>query len=116
MKKIVLSHEFVDELEELFDILIERGFFSYDEYALKYIDEIEHFIESSIHAYPKRKAPSLCAKYGTDLKYIAYRKSAHTTWYILFEETDSAFFVRHITNNHVSGQYFNEESSLSIHQ
>ena len=37
MKRIVLSHEFVNELEELFDILVERGFFSYDEYALKYM-------------------------------------------------------------------------------
>lgn len=40
MKRIVLSHEFVDELEELFDILVGRDFFSYDEYALKYIDNI----------------------------------------------------------------------------
>lgn len=109
MKRVVLSHEFVDELEELFDILVERGFFSYDEYALQYIDDIEQFINSSIHAYPKRKAPVLFAKYGKDLKYIAYRKNAHTTWYVLFEETDSAFFVRHITNNYVSGQYFNTE-------
>lgn len=106
MKRIVLSHEFVDELDELFDILIERGFFSYDEFALKYIDDIEQFIISSIHAYPKRKAPSAFAKYGTDLQYIAYKKNARTTWYVLFEETASAFFVRHITNNHVSGQYF----------
>ena len=109
MKRVVLSHEFVDELEELFDILVERGFFSYDEYALQYIDDIEQLINSSIHAYPKRKAPVLFAKYGKDLKCIAYRKNAHTTWYVLFEETDSAFFVRHITNNHVSGQYFNTE-------
>ena len=109
MKRVVLSHEFVDELEELFDILVERGFLSYDEYALQYIDDIEQFINSSIHAYPKRKAPVLFAKYGKDLKYIAYRKNAHTTWYVLFEETDYAFFVRHITNNHVSGQYFNTE-------
>lgn len=109
MKRVVLSHEFVDELEELFDILVERGCFSYDEYALQYIDDIEQFINSSIHAYPKRKAPVLFAKYGKDLKYIAYRKNAHTTWYVLFEETDSAFFVRHITNNHVSGQDFNTE-------
>ena len=35
MKRIVLSHEFIDELEDLFDILVERGFFSYDEYAHK---------------------------------------------------------------------------------
>ena len=47
MKRIVLSHEFVDELEDLCDILVERGFFSYDEYALKNIDEIELFIASS---------------------------------------------------------------------
>ena len=111
MKRIVLSHEFVDELEELFDILIEEGFFSYDEYALKYIDDIEQFIISSIHAYPKRKAPAIFAKYGHDLKYIAYKKNTRTTWYILFEETDSAFFVRHITNNHVSGQYFSNPLS-----
>lgn len=107
MKRIVLSHEFVDELEELFDRLVERDFFSYDEYALRYIDDIEHFIMSSIHAHPKRKVPTIFAKYGTDLKYIAYRKNARTTWYILFEETETVFFVRHITNNHVSGQYFN---------
>ncbi len=86
MKRIVLSHEFVDELEELFDILVGRGFFSYDEYALKYIDDIEQFIMSSIHVYPKRNAPAIFAKYGRDLKYIAYKKNARTTWYVLFEK------------------------------
>ena len=108
MKRIVLSPEFVDELEELFDILVERGYFSYDEYALKYIDDIESFIQSSIYTYPKRRVPSLLASYGHNLMYISYKRNARTTWYILFEESETAFFIRHITNNHVSGQYFNE--------
>ena len=107
MKQIVLSLEFIDELEELFDILVDRKFFSYDEYALQYIDDIESFISSSIHSYPKREAPAIFAKYGNDLKFIAYKRNARTTWYILFEETEDVFFIRHITNNHVSGQYFN---------
>lgn len=52
-----------------FDILVERGYFSYDEYAMKYIDDIEQFITSSIHSSPKQKAPSLFDKYGKDLMY-----------------------------------------------
>ena len=66
MKRIVLSHEFIDELEDLFDILVERGFFSYDEYAQRYIDDIEHFIASSIHAYPNLNYSWIFSIYTND--------------------------------------------------
>ncbi|MBQ9362652.1 MAG: hypothetical protein IJT97_04425 [Bacteroidaceae bacterium] len=110
MKKIVLSPEFIDELEDLLDALIEGLYFSKYEYAIEYINSIELFISQSIHTYPKRKIPGFFSKYGTNLKYITYNKNPHTTWYIMFEETNEEYFVRHITNNHVSGQYFNMET------
>lgn len=107
MKRIVASAEFVNEIDYLIAALISKEYFSEISYAIEYTYSIQLFIETNINIYPSKKAPSIFSKYGKDLKYITYVHSSRTTWYILFEETEDTFFLRHITNNHVSGQYFN---------
>ena len=77
MKKIVFSPEFIDELEDLLDALIEGLYFSKYEYAIEYLNSIELFISQSIHTYPKRKIPGFFSKYGTNLKYITYPPHTH---------------------------------------
>lgn len=104
-KQIVLSREFIEELDDLLDALVEREYFSSLEWALKYVEAIEAFIENYIGLYPAKKVPAALSSFGSF--YITYRHNQRTTWYIIFDESDDLFFVRHIVNNHVSGQYFN---------
>ncbi|MBQ0022147.1 MAG: hypothetical protein KBT29_02795 [Prevotellaceae bacterium] len=104
-KRIVLSPDFLDELEELLDALVEGEYFSSLEWALKYTEAIERFINDSIGVYPAKKVPFSLRKHGS--LFIKYKHSQHTTWYIVFDELEDAYFIKHITNNHVSGQYFN---------
>ena len=104
-KKIVLSPEFFDELEELLDALVEGEYFSSLEWALKYTTAIENFIDESIGVYPAKDVPYPLQSFGA--RFITYRHNQRTTWYIVFDETEDAFYIRHITNNHISGQYFN---------
>ena len=37
--------------------------------------------------------------------YITYQRNSNTTWYIFFSVIEDIYFVKYITNNHVSGQY-----------
>lgn len=104
-KRIVLSPDFFDDLEELLEALVEDDYFSSLQWALKYTDAIEKYIDDSLGLYPAKKVPDSLKKYGS--LFIKYVHSQHTTWYILYDETDEVYFVRHITNNHISGQYFN---------
>ena len=65
-------------------------------------------IQKYIDSLPHKNAPSYFDRYGYDAKYITYKRNNNTTWYIIFVERANAYLVTHITNNHVSGQYFNQ--------
>ena len=65
------------------------------------------FVKDKIHTIPHKPAPSYFAKYGKDLFFISYNRNPHTTWYIFFEKTTHHYLIRHITNNHIAGKYFN---------
>ena len=95
-------------LDELMDILIDKGYFSFYERSVEYVEDLVYYVKKYINLQPHRKAPAYFSKYGNNLFYITYPKSKRTTWYILFQKTEQHFFIRHITNNHTSeSQYFN---------
>ena len=95
-------------LDELTDILIDKGYFSFYEYSAQYIEDLVFYVNSNIALRYHKKAPVYFSKYGDNLFYITYQRSKQTTWYILFQKTERSYFIRHITNNHSSeAQYFN---------
>jgi hypothetical protein len=53
-----------------------------------------------------KNAPPYFNRYGSNLKYITYKANKTTSWYILYQQRDNIFLIRHITNNHVAAQYF----------
>ena len=65
-------------------------------------------VEEDLFQLIRIDVPKHFYRYGSDAKYISYNRSNHTTWYIIFEERQEAYLVTQITNNHVSGQYFNQ--------
>ena len=105
--KIRYSAHVLFELQELFDTLIRKEYFSSYEQADAYVTKLIKHIDKNIASLPKSKAPSVFNSYGTNLQYVFYRKSPYTTWYILFEQHEDSFLIKHITNNHASGHHFN---------
>ena len=108
MKEIKYHKDVALFLDELTDILIEEGYFSFYEYSAQYIEDMVNYIKKNIDLRYHKKAPAYFSKYGDKLFYITYQRNKHTTWYILFQKTGRCYFIRHITNNHVAeAQYFN---------
>ena len=105
MQKIKYHRDVLLFLDELADILIEKGYFSFYEYSAEYIEDLVNYVEDNIITKPHKPAPPHFSKYGNDLFYITYNRTKQTTWYIFFQKTDSFYFIRYITNNHVAGQF-----------
>ena len=106
--KVVILPEVIDYLEELTFTLFEKGYFSYYEVACKYIDDLFDDILLNLPLKPKKKAPGNFSKFGKDLFFVSYTPNKRTTWYIFFNVKDDRYLIRHISNNHIAGKYFNK--------
>ena len=108
MIKIKYHKDVLLFLDELTDILIDKGYFSSYEYSAQYIEDLVSYINRNIALRYHKKTPVYFSKYGEGLFYITYQRNKHTTWYIMFQKTKRCFFIRYITNNHsAEAQYFN---------
>lgn len=105
MNNVVYDPIVIEYFYHLLDILLEKEYFSFEDTAINYVDEIHNFVRTKIHTAPKRTAPARFHKYGKNLKYTTYKKSKRTTWYIFFTQKDNRYIIKHITNNHVSAQH-----------
>jgi hypothetical protein len=93
------------DLNLLIDILYEKAYFGYIDSAKQYVVDMKNYIEQHLSRAVKYPAPAYFTKYGESMQYITYHSTKHTTWYIFFQQKENRFLVRHITNNHVAGQY-----------
>ncbi|MDR0873021.1 MAG: hypothetical protein LBN27_06080 [Prevotellaceae bacterium] len=106
MEKIVHYTEDVDDyLDELLELLFDKGYFSFSDLAKEYKTKLMEYIKKYIGLGGKT-APNYFTRYGTNLKYITYQSNQNTTWYVFYQEMGNAFLVRYITNNHVSAARF----------
>lgn len=110
MRQVVFAPEVADDLVELISILVQKDYLSNYELAESYVQDIISYTETVIETYPSKPAPIQFARYGIGLKYLPYKRNQRTTWYIMFETHDDCYFVTFITNSHVSGQFFNQET------
>jgi len=106
MTEIKYHKNVLQYLDELTDILIEKEYFSFYEYSVRYIEDLVDFVKKNIETKPHKPAPVHFSKYGNNLFYITYNRNKQTTWYIFFQKKDSHYFIRYITNSHVEGQFF----------
>lgn len=107
MKSVLFAPEVEEDLFQLTKILVEKQYLSTAEYAVSYVRDFVQYIKEHIHTLPHKDVSSYFSRYGINAQYITYRRNHNTTWYIIFEERSDVYFITHITNNHVSGQYFN---------
>lgn len=103
--KVVFAADVEEDLYDLIGILIEKGYLGTYLFAISYVEELIIYIQRNIHLKLKKKAPVFFERYGKDMFYITYQRNLNTTWYIFFSVMEDIYFVKHITNNHVSGQY-----------
>jgi hypothetical protein len=107
--QVILLPKVLRYLEDLAEILYEKGYFSFEETSLTYVLALYDDIVSNLPAKQHKPAPNHFDVYGKNMKYAAFRKNKHTTWYAFFktyEENGQIFYlVRYISNNHVIAQY-----------
>ena len=108
MKTVLFAPEVEEDLFELTKILVDKQYLGTPDYAVSYVRSLILYIREHIDSLPHKDAPSYFDKYGHDAKYLIYKRNSNTTWYIIFVERANAYLVTHITNNHISGQYFNQ--------
>ena len=107
--KILAKPEVIDYLEELISILYEKDYFGYEEFAIRYVDNLIDHIQAELHLKLSKPAPEIFRKYGKELKYASFRKNRQTIWYVFFEvykENDEIIYlIKHIENNHTAAQH-----------
>jgi hypothetical protein len=109
MKKVRYSVEVELQLEESIDQLVERGYFSEEDYAVNYIRDLVTYFQLNLDHLTAFDAPDYFARYGSNLKYALYRKSSRTTWYAFFKETPEALIIVYLGNNHLIGHHLDLE-------
>jgi len=105
-REVIFSKEIELYLDELMLLLFEKGYFGFPDSAKSYIDRLISFAEEHIGILPDKIAPDYFQRFGKNLKYVTYQANKNTSWYIFYQERDNIYLIRHISNNHVSAQYF----------
>ena len=105
MKTVRYAIEVEFQLVESIDQLVERGYFSEEDYAVTYIRDLVTYFQLNLNHLTAFDAPEYFSRYGKDLKYALYRKSNRTTWYAFFLETSDALTIVYLGNNHLIGHH-----------
>lgn len=109
MKEVRYSEYIVGQLAESIGQLVERGYFSEEEYAISYMRDVTSFFQLNLNQLISTDAPDFFQKYGNGhpLRYVAYRKSKRTTWYAFYYETDDQMNIVYLGTNHLIGHHLN---------
>ena len=105
MKNVRYSAAVELQLKESIEQLVERGYFSEEDYAVTYIRDLVTYFQLNLDHLTAFDAPEYFARYGSLLKYAIYRKSSRTTWSAFFEETPEALTIVYLANNHLMGHH-----------
>ena len=108
--KVAILPEVFDYFENLMEILYQKEYFGFRESARAYVIELLDDIKTNLPTRLHKAAPEHFDRYGKNMRYAAFRKNKHTTWYACFtkykENGDTTLLVRYITNNHLAAQHF----------
>lgn len=103
--KVLFAPEVEEDLYELIDVLVEKEYLGTYPFAISYVEDLVADIQQNIQSKLKKKAPAFFERYGKNMLYVTYQRNPNTTWYIFFSVDEDTYFIKYITNNHVSGQY-----------
>ena len=95
-------------MQRLVFILNEKGYFSYEDDARRYVKDLYQDIKNNLPSKQHRPAPPYYEKYGKDLYYAVFKKNRRTSYYTFFSKYDdngqTVFLVCYIGNNHTEAQ------------
>lgn len=107
--KVLFLPEVRQYFRELEDILFEKEYFGFEEFAVRYVRELILDIEKTLPIQVSKAAPSYFNQYGKGMYYAMFRKSKATQWYVFFtkyeENGEVIYLVRYISNNHIIARY-----------
>ena len=96
-------------LRELVEILYEKGYFGFEESAIRYVRELIFDIRDTLPKRLAKEAPPRFNRYGEHLYYATFRKSKATQWNVFFSRYrvngEIHYLVRYISNNHMVSQH-----------
>ena len=106
---VIFLPEVFEYLESLIPILYKKGYFSFEEDAVGYVEELIDDIQTNLPMKRHRLAPHDFEIYGKNMEYAGFPKNKRTTWYVFFttylENGEEIYLVRYIANNHTVAQY-----------
>ena len=108
-REVIFSKRVELYIDELMLLLFEEEYFGFPDSAKLYVDHLISYVEKNIGIYPGKIAPDYFKRFGQNMKYITCRANKSTSWYIFYQERNSIYLIRYITNNHVAAQYFDKE-------
>jgi len=108
-----MSVLFLPEIQEYFYeleiILYEKGYFSYEDTAHEYVDDLVFDIKKNLSSARHRPAPKHYEKYGKKLYYATFKKNRRTQWYAFFskyvENGETIYLVCYIGNTHTEAHH-----------
>ena len=108
--KVLFLPEVRQYLKELYQILLEKEYFGFEDAAVQYVRDIILDIEETLPIRPSKEAPPYFRRYGKGMKYALFRKNRNTQWYVFFckykVNGEIVYLVRYISNNHMNAQCF----------
>ncbi len=116
MKQFRIEQIVLDQLSESVQTLVEKNYFSDEDYAISYLVDVVRFFQLNIDHLVVRDAPTYFKRYcviTNKVKYVSYRKNRNTTWYAFFEEYDDTISVVYLNNNHIIGHLLEIELNNS---
>jgi len=107
--KVMFLPEVVDYFLNMADILYDKGYFGFEENAIKYAKELFLEIEKELPMKLKKEAPKYFNKYGKRMYYAFFKRNKNTTWYVFFNlfrmDGEVVYFVRYVNNNHMIAKF-----------
>ena len=101
--------EVVDYFLNMADVLYDKGYFGFEENAIKYAVELFKEIEKELPFKQKKKAPKYFNKHGKGMYYAFVKRNKNTTWYVFFNlfsmGGEVVYFVRLVSNNHLIAKF-----------
>ena len=110
MKKVLFHEQALLQLEETVEELVDKGYFSEEDYAVDYVRDIIRYFSLNLNNLVSHESPTFFNRYRvdkTELHYVVYRKSYRTTWYAFYEELDEAFSIVYLGTNQLIGHHLN---------
>ena len=107
--KVLALPSVLEYLRNLVPILYEKGYFSYEDTAQKYVDDLSDDIFDNLPEKLHKPASKYYEKYGKGLYYATFIKNKRTSWYAFFSKYEAnreiIYLIRYIGNNHTDAHH-----------